>query len=81
MCFQPNPAPTPELRGRIRPALALRMARLLPCLRIVAFHHDWRAIDDARRAADAMGLSDRVRFHHISAAPQAAFLRPIPSRN
>ena len=75
MCFQPNPAQPHELRLHIRPALALRMVRLIPCLRIVAFHHDWRAIDDARQAADAMGLSHRAHFHHISAAPPGPFIR------
>jgi hypothetical protein len=74
-----SPAPSPNTRTITlfaRPALALRLARLFPCLRIVVFHHHWPAIDDARQAAIAMGLADRIHIHHTSAAPGTLRARP-----
>lgn len=57
-----------------RPAVAPRLARIFPGLRIHVFHPHWPAVDDGRRAALAMGLADRVHIHHTSAAePPAGF--------
>ena len=76
MCLSINSAPgnspcPPDPRPlilHVRPALALRFARLFPCAHIIVYHHNWHAIDDARQAAIALGLADRVHIHHISAA-------------
>ncbi len=68
-----SPAPSPNACPIILygPAsIALRIACLLPGRAVVAFDTDWAAIDDARQAASAMGLADRIHIHHIDGLPR-----------
>jgi precorrin-6B methylase 2 len=66
----PNSSPFAHRIALRGPAsVALRVARLFPCIDIIAFDDDWSAIDRARDAADALGLSAHLSIHHTSAAP------------
>jgi precorrin-6B methylase 2 len=60
--------------------IAIRIARLFPCLKVLAFDDDWSAIDRARAAADALGLSARVLIHLTSPAPPGLLHPPHPAR-
>ena len=50
-------------------SIAVRIARLFPCIQVLAFDDNWDSIDRARLDADRLGLADRVKIHHVSAAP------------
>lgn len=68
------------VRGRAR--IAIRLARLFPCVEVMVFEDDWIAVDRARATADALGLSNRVHIHHVSATPPGLDLPPprLPRR-
>lgn len=67
---------------RGRASIALRFARLFPCVQVIVFEDDWLTVDRARAAAESLGLSDRVHIHHVSACVAGVDLptRPVPRR-